>query len=99
MQLDSYDDPEAELLLGAGERRLQGQLRRRRERLAAGIGALAFVAAAGTMAVVLPWHRSLPGSTLALVLLTWLLVERVRFPVAGGWTRATMLAFVPALFV
>jgi HD domain-containing protein len=46
-----------------------------------------------------PWPRSLSLPNLGLVLLVWVLIERVRFPVAGGWTRATMLAFVPALFV
>ena len=36
---------------------------------------------------------------LALSHLTWVLVERVKFPVAAGWASPTMLAFVPALFL
>ena len=31
--------------------------------------------------------------------MVWLVIERIKFPVAGGWTHPTMLAFVPALFV
>jgi HD-GYP domain-containing protein (c-di-GMP phosphodiesterase class II) len=36
---------------------------------------------------------------LAIVLAVWVLVERVKFPVASGFTYPTMLAFVPALFI
>jgi HD-GYP domain-containing protein (c-di-GMP phosphodiesterase class II) len=36
---------------------------------------------------------------MALTLVVWVAVERVKFPVASGWTRPTMLAFVPMLFV
>jgi HD-GYP domain-containing protein (c-di-GMP phosphodiesterase class II) len=51
------------------------------------------------IAALAPWQRALSIPTVALVLVVWLVVERVKFPVAGGWTYPTMLAFVPALFV
>jgi HD-GYP domain-containing protein (c-di-GMP phosphodiesterase class II) len=63
------------------------------------VAAVAFLATATLIATLAPWHSSLSASRLALVLAVWIAVERVKFPVAGGWTYPTMLAFVPALFV
>jgi HD-GYP domain-containing protein (c-di-GMP phosphodiesterase class II) len=37
--------------------------------------------------------------TLVLALAAYVVVERVKFPVAGGWSYPTMLVFVPMLFV
>ena len=55
--------------------------------------------AARALAVLAPWEHSLSVVTLALVLVTWTIVERVKFPVASAWTYPTMLVFVPALFM
>ncbi len=99
MQLDSYDSPDAEALLLAGQERVTRRVRRRRERVVNDIAAAAFVLAAVALAVIAPWERSLSVSTLVLVVAVWIVVERVKFPVAGGWTAPTMLVFVPALFV
>jgi HD-GYP domain-containing protein (c-di-GMP phosphodiesterase class II) len=63
------------------------------------VAAAAFLAAATLIATLAPWHASVSASRLVLVLGVWIAVERVRFPVAGGWTYPTMLAFVPALFL
>jgi len=99
MFIDSYDSPDAEALVLAGEERVSSERRARRELIAHGVGAVSFLAAATALAAIAPWHRSLSSASVALVLLTWLLVERVKFPVAAGWASPTMLAFVPALFL
>lgn len=99
MLLDSYDSPDAEALLLAGEARVNRHARLRRELATQGIAATAFLVSAVLLAEIAPWDRTLSVSTLALVLAVWIVVERVKFPVAGGFTAPTMLIFVPALFV
>jgi hypothetical protein len=99
MTIDSYESPDAEALLRAGEQRRARRPEQRRERVTQAAAASSFVLAAGLLAVLAPWHRSLSATTLVLVVGTYVAVERVRFPVAGGWTYPTMLAFVPMLFV
>jgi HD-GYP domain-containing protein (c-di-GMP phosphodiesterase class II) len=99
MRIDSYDSPDAEALLLVGEERLARTRRRARELITSWTGAASFLAAATLLAVLAPWQRSLSISAAVLVLAAWVLVERVRFPVAHGWTYPTMLVFVPALFV
>jgi putative nucleotidyltransferase with HDIG domain len=99
MGIDTYDNPDAERLLAAREQRLVHQLRQRRELITDGVGAVTFLAAAVALACLVPWQRQLSATNVALVLISWALVERVKFPVASGWTYPTMLAFVPALFL
>jgi len=97
--IDTYDTPQAEALLAAALERLRRRQDRRAEILVQAAGALGYIAAAIAIAAAIPWHRSLSVASVLLVLGVWLAVERVRFPTAGGWTRPTMLAFVPALFL
>ncbi len=99
MELDSYDSPDAEALLVAGNERVIRAARPRRELATQSIAAAGFLLAAGLLAGLAPWHGSLSVSGLVLVVLVWAIVARVRFPVAGGWSLPTMLVFVPALFV
>jgi putative nucleotidyltransferase with HDIG domain len=99
MQIDSYTSPDAEALLLVGEERLGRRRRRSREIATNGIGAASFLAAAVLLATIAPWQRPFSISSSVLVLGVWVLVERVKFPVAGGWTHPAMLVFVPALFV
>jgi HD-GYP domain-containing protein (c-di-GMP phosphodiesterase class II) len=99
MRIDSYDSPDAEALLLVGEERLARTRRRARELVTSWTGAASFLTAATLLAVLAPWQRPLSIISLVLVLVGWVLVERVRFPVAHGWTYPTMLVFVPALFV
>lgn len=99
MQIQASEVSQAHsFLAGLGE-----QLTRRdrpRRALVTGVtGAVAFLAAAGALAALAPWDRPLRGSDVALVLLAWVVVERVRFPVGDGWTYPTMLVSVPALFI
>jgi HD-GYP domain-containing protein (c-di-GMP phosphodiesterase class II) len=99
VSLDTYDTPDAQALLRAGEGRRARRLAARRELITQVGAALLFLAAAGSLAALAPWHRSLSPGRLLLVVATYVVVEKVRFPVAGGWTYPTMLVFVPALFM
>jgi len=99
MDIDAYDNPDAEALLRAGEERLSRQRRDRRELIVHGVGAASFVLAAAGFAALAPWRTDLSVSRLVIVLFVWVIVERVKFPVAGGWSSPEMLAFVPALFL
>lgn len=99
MEIDSYDSPDAEPLLRVAEERLLRERPRRREAITNLVGAAGFLVAASLLASLAPWHRALSISTLLLVLLVWVLLDRVRFPVPGGWTYPTELVFVPALFI
>ena len=99
MELDGYLNPAAEQQLLGREQRLERQLRERRELITNCVGALAFLLAAVMLAVLAPWQRSLTVSNTLLVLVVWVVVERIKFPVASYWTHPTMLAFVPALFL
>jgi putative nucleotidyltransferase with HDIG domain len=97
--MDAYDSPDAEALLSATEKRLQAVRLERSQLIVHGSAAGAFLIAAALLAALVPWHRSFAALHLVLVLLAWVAVERVHFPVAGGWSSPTMLAFVPALFL
>jgi hypothetical protein len=99
MELDGYLNPAAEQQLLAREQRLERQLRERRELITNCVGAFAFLLAAVVLAVLAPWQRSLSVSSTLLVLFVWVVVERIKFPVASYWGYPTMLAFVPALFL
>jgi HD-GYP domain-containing protein (c-di-GMP phosphodiesterase class II) len=99
MTIDGYRTAEAEALLRAGEERLASPQRARRAFVVDLLGACCFILAASLLAVLGPWHQELSASRVALVMVVWIAVERVRFAVASGWARPTMLAFVPMLFV
>jgi HD-GYP domain-containing protein (c-di-GMP phosphodiesterase class II) len=99
MEIDRYDTPEAEALLEAGRVRDDRQLGERRELITQTVSSVGFLATAGLIAALATWHQSLSVWRLVLVLVVWVVVERVKFPVADGWTAPTMLVFVPALFV
>src|SRR2546421_7879901 len=73
-QLDSYDSPEAEALLRTGEEWVARPQRPRRELITLAVGAAGFVLAAVLLAVLAPWHRSLSVSTLAIVLVVWVIL-------------------------
>lgn len=99
MNIDAYDDPDALQLLRAREERLAKPVSERRELRTTVVRAAAFLVAATVLAILAPWQRPLSVSSLGLVLLVWVAMERVRFPVASYWTTPTLLAFIPALFV
>ncbi|HEY2769883.1 MAG TPA: HD-GYP domain-containing protein [Solirubrobacteraceae bacterium] len=99
MQIDSYDSPDAQSLLLAGEQRTARRRPSRRELTTNCVGAVAFIGAASLLAALSHWAQPLRVVNLVLVLAVWLMVERIRFPVASCWTYPTMLVFVPALFM
>jgi putative nucleotidyltransferase with HDIG domain len=100
VEIDSYDNPDAEALLVAGEERWARMAPRPRELATQSVAAAAFLVAGLLLAALAaPWHRSLSVSSLLIVLIVWVVVERVKLPVAGGWTAPTMVVFVPALFM
>jgi putative nucleotidyltransferase with HDIG domain len=96
--LDSYSSPEAEALILSGRDRLQ-RWRRRRDLVANAVGAGSFLLAATLIAVFAPWEPSFSPTNLVLVLVVWIVVDMVQFPVGSAWTYPTMLVFVPALFL
>jgi HD-GYP domain-containing protein (c-di-GMP phosphodiesterase class II) len=99
MQIDSYDSPDAQRLLLVGEQRTARRGPSRRELITNGVGAVGFIGAASLLAALSHWAQPLRVVNLLLVLAVWLMVERIRFPVASCWTYPTMLVFVPALFM
>jgi HD-GYP domain-containing protein (c-di-GMP phosphodiesterase class II) len=99
MAIDNYDSPDAEALLQAGATRRTRPPAVRRELITRLVAACGFLAASGLLAAIAPWHRSLSVPRLLLVVGAYVIVEQVRFPVAGGWTYPTMLVFVPMLFL
>jgi HD-GYP domain-containing protein (c-di-GMP phosphodiesterase class II) len=99
MTIDGYGNPDAEALLRAGEERLVTSHRERRAFVTDSVGAASFILAASLLASLAPWQHPFSLTRVGLVLIVWIAVERVRFAVASGWTRPTMLAFVPMLFL
>src|ERR1700730_57335 len=98
MEIDAYDSPDAQALLRAGEER-DGRRLDRRELITHGVGAVSFLLAAGLLAALAPWDQPFSLARAALLVGTYVIVERVRFPVAQGWSSPTMLVFVPMLFM
>lgn len=99
MKIDSYDTPHAErmLLLGQGRHSESGQARRLLITEAA--TAAAFIAAAGSLAILGSSARSLSLVALAPAVVAYLVAELVRYPVGSAWTAPTQLVFVPMLFI
>lgn len=97
--MDAYDSPDAEALLAAADTHLLARKPKRRQLAVHGLAGAGFLIAASLLAALAPWHRSFSALNFILVLIVWVAVERVHFPVAGGWTSPTMLALVPALFL
>jgi hypothetical protein len=70
-----------------------------RERLVMGVMALAFLAAAGAGAALLPWNRDLDPLVLAALVLIYAAASQVSFEIGTGWATPEQLAFVPLLFL
>ncbi len=98
MGIDSYDSPDAQALLRAGEER-DGRRLDRRELITHAIGAAGFLVAAGLLAALAPSDQPFSVTRAAMLIITYGIVERVKFPVAQGWSSPTMLVFVPMLFM
>ncbi len=99
MDIDSYESPDAQDLLRVGLNRLSRSDQDRRELLVNALGASSFVVAATLIAVLADWQTPLSAVTLVLVLGVSVAGDAVKLPVAHGWARPAMFAFVPALFI
>ena len=70
-----------------------------RERLVMGAVALAFLAAAGTLSLLLPWNREADPLVLAALVLIYAAASHVSFEIGSGSATAEQLAFGPMLFL
>ncbi len=99
MDIDSYESPEAEELLRAALTRRSRRVPIGHEVLTHGLASAGFVAAAGALALIAPWARSLSVATLALTIALYVVAVNVPFPVGSVWAYPAQLVFVPMLFV
>jgi signal transduction histidine kinase/CheY-like chemotaxis protein len=99
MLIDSYETPVAEGLLRLGRKRHGSRDATRRLLSTEAVGAAAFIAAAGSLAVLAPSARSFSRGAVVVMVAAYLLAGRVQFPVGSAWTAPTQLIFVPMLFV
>jgi putative nucleotidyltransferase with HDIG domain len=72
---------------------------RGRELAAEAVTAAAFVIVATALAVLLPGQRDLDAPLAAVLLITYALLARVKFPIGYGFTAPTQLVVVPMLFL
>jgi putative nucleotidyltransferase with HDIG domain len=72
---------------------------RGRELAAEAVTAVAFVIVATALAVLLPGQRELDAPLAAVLLITYALLARVKFPIGYGFTAPTQLVVVPMLFL
>ena len=72
---------------------------RGRELAAEAMTAAAFVIVATALAVFLPDQREFDAPLAAVLLVTYALLARVKFPIGYGFTAPTQLVLVPILFL
>jgi hypothetical protein len=99
MRFDSYNDPKSEGLLRAAQSRHDDAANRSRLLKIEAGGALIFLAAALSFAVLAPFEKPLSLTALVVCVLTFLVAKQAEFPVGSASTCPTQLAFVPMLFV
>jgi HD-GYP domain-containing protein (c-di-GMP phosphodiesterase class II) len=92
------ETPELERLFAMGRERALMPAAGRERRVEAG-AAGAFLLVAAAMAVLLPSPRSLDPSTLAVLLIAYVIACRAKFDIADGYTVPTELVLVPMLFL
>lgn len=90
-------DPELELLIETSRASARQQLTRADLRAASALG-FTFLAAAVPMALLIPSDRSPSVLLVAVLVLAYALVSRVKFEVGAGWAAPTQLVLVPMLF-
>jgi HD-GYP domain-containing protein (c-di-GMP phosphodiesterase class II) len=99
MDIDSYESPQAEALLRAAQSRRDRLVPIGHEVLTHAVAAIAFVAAAGALAVLAPSTRPLSIVTLVVTIALYVGAASVKFPVGSVWAYPTQLVYVPMLFV
>ncbi|MGA2010504.1 MAG: HD-GYP domain-containing protein [Solirubrobacteraceae bacterium] len=99
MLLDSYETPGGESLLRSAQQRHAEAALNRRVLATEATAAVVFLIAAGALAGLSRWDRSLNVVVLGLCAVAYVIAARVRFPVGSAWTAPTQLVFVPMLFI
>ncbi len=97
MDFDSYTTPRAEQMLEVGAGRWR--VRAPRLLLTESVAASIVVAAAALLIVLSPPERHVGLISVIVVVGTYVICDRVLFPVGPAWTSATQLAFVPMLLL
>ncbi len=96
----AYLDPAQQALIEASrERAREGSRRRDRVSLTHAVSAVAYVAAAGVFAAVVPTHRTVSLAALAVLVVGYAIATRIQFEVGSGVVIPTELAFAPMLFI
>ena len=98
MRLVATPAPKSEQLYARGRTRAQIRAEGRERRVEYGT-ALAFIAVALAMALFLDSPRGLDGTTLAVLVVAYVVACRARFDIADGFTVPTELVLVPMLFL
>jgi HD-GYP domain-containing protein (c-di-GMP phosphodiesterase class II) len=70
-----------------------------RERTTVWVSAAAYVVVAGTLAVTLPWNRSVDPWVVVVLLAMFVAIDRVHFEIGSVTAVATPLVLVPMLFL
>jgi putative nucleotidyltransferase with HDIG domain len=96
---DSYTDPQSEALLRAAQERFAAERQSRRALITEAMSAVGFLVAAVIVALVIPSDRGLSVAALGAVGITFLVAQRVKFPVGSACTFPTQLVFIPMLFL
>jgi HD-GYP domain-containing protein (c-di-GMP phosphodiesterase class II) len=91
-------DPDANALIEESRERVQHHLRSRSLWAAVAFGA-GFVAAATTLAILVPSNRSPSPLIVGLLVVAYAITSRVRFEVGTGFAFPAQLVLVPMLFV
>lgn len=99
MQVDSYETPGSEHLLELGRARHLDDADSRRLLITEAAAAVAFIVAAGALAIVGSSSRSFSLSTVAVTAVAFLVASKVKFQVGSAWTAPMQLVFVPMLFL
>ena len=99
MQIDTYDNPQAESLLVLGLDRHAHDSQARRLLTTEATAAATFIVVAGSLAAFGSSTRSFSSSAVIAAVAVYVVAEGVRFPVGSAWTAPTQLAFVPMLFI
>jgi putative nucleotidyltransferase with HDIG domain len=98
MRAEATPGPKAEQLYARGRTRAQIRAEGRERRVEYGM-AIGFLAVALAMALFLNSPRELDGTTLALLVIAYVVACRARFDIADGYTVPTELVLVPMLFL
>ncbi len=99
MSFDSYESPESEALLRVAQGRLGADRTPHRQLVTELTAAALFLVCAACVSVLFAPSRPFSWTALLATSAVFAAAQRVKFPVASGWTWPTQLAFVPMVFL